>query len=158
MTENTQTKNDTQPVVIPQPDTGLWSQIEETLINWQLPYESELFSLINVKRKFEKLEKEEQKYFGYYKNTFQLELLSALVTVPMGYFVYKYKQETSKSVKDAAMINKRLKILFLWGIPAINLFLVAFYRRYFYKHPQEDVLRLKYFKEIRELQKSKPKS
>jgi len=129
----------------------------ETVISWQGPYESEIFRIIDTKRKFEKLEPDEQTYFNYYRGTFRLELISALLTVPVGYAAYKYKQATSAHVKDLPKVNKYLKRLFLFGIPSINLFLLAFYRRYFYKHHYEDQLTLKYIQEIRALKRADAK-
>jgi len=141
--------------------TEYWNSItqslSETIISWQGPYESEIFRIVDTKRKFEKLESDEQAYFNYYTGTFRLELISALLTIPVGYTAYRYKQATSNHVKDLAKVNKYLKGLFLVGIPSINLFLLAFYRRYFYKHHYEDQLTLKYIKEIRALKRADAK-
>jgi len=132
---------------------GTWGQIKETLIQWQLPNESEIFKIIDVKRKFEKLPEEEETYFKYYRYTFIMEMLSGLSTIPVGIVAYKYRTENRKVVKDIPRINRYLKLVAVLGVPAINLFLVTFYRRYFYKHHFEDRLRLKYMKEIKAFSK-----
>ena len=131
-----------------------FDSVSETFISWQLPYESEIFKILNMKRTFEKLPDDERIYFRYYVYTFRMELLSGFVTLPVGYLTYKYKSEMNKSIKDITKVNRYLKLLFLVGVPSINLFLVSFYRRYFYKHQYEDQLKLRYVREIRDVKKS----
>ena len=136
---------------------NFWKKWEDQFIEWQLPNESDLFKILNLKQKFETLPNEESNYFKYYKNTFLMENLSALGTIPIGILAYKYRIETKKIIKDIPLINKCLKLLFFTGIPILNLFLVTFYQRNFYKHPYEDKLRIKYMKELKEMNKSTSK-
>jgi len=147
---------------IPEPKWSFMNQIKEwgtsiseSLINMQRENESEVFQVLNIKRKFETLEPDEKKYFDNYVNTFRVEVLSGLVTFPMCYLAFRYRQEMKKTIKDVPKVNKYLKLLFLFGIPSVNIFLFAIYRRYFYISSYEAPLKLKYSKEIRQF-KIKP--
>jgi len=133
------------------------NSISETLIRWQEPNETELFRVLNMKRKFESLEEDERKYFKNYVDTFRIEVFSGLITFPLLYLAAKYKQEMNKSIKDVPKVNRYLKRLFFFGIPSVNVFLFAIYRRYFYTSAYEAPLKLKYNKEIRDFKKILPK-
>ena len=132
---------------------------DEKFITWQLENESDLFKHLNLKRIMEhngddqQLEEKERVFFKFYANTFKMETKSTLLTLPVSYFGYKFYLEHAKLMKYIPAYNKALLKLVIIGLPSLNYYLVTIYRRYFYKHPYEAELKLKYNEELRLMRK-----
>ncbi len=73
-----------------------------------------------------------------------MELISATMTIPVGFFAYFFRSEKTKPFKRIKLINFYLGGLCFTAVPAIHLFTWALYRRFFSKHELEDRLKLKY--------------
>ena len=136
------------------PDEPLYDMTElpkwrEFFISLQVPDESELFRVLDQKRRIEPVRKPERDYLYHYYNTFLCEISSAALTFPISYYMFKYFQENKRAVKNTTRLSKYIRNTLIIGAPALNLFIYALTQRYFNKLKSEDELKIKYGRDIR---------
>ncbi len=134
-------------------------KIRETLINWQVNGESDVFKVLNAKRPslpnndLSQLGFEEYRYFQYYTDCFVLELSVIPFLVALGYYFYLFRKERMRPNRDLLKMKKIWMKMLFFGFPAINLYGVNVYRRYFVRHEIEGFLMKKYNYEIKAFRK-----
>lgn len=137
----------------------LIEKIRDKLITFQISGETDLFKFLYSKRPslpnndLSQLGFEEYKYFWYYADCFILELSVIPFLIPLGYYFYLFTREKAKANRDILKMKSIWVKMLFFGVPAMNLYCVNIYRRYFVKHNFEGLLGKKYYNEIKAFKK-----